>query len=222
MDGSFPQAPSQPLQDLQQAWPPRAQSALALLLLLALVLIGWQALVSGRLAGRPSTLDAGLLTLTPINVNTASAAELTRIPGIGPRLAERIIEQRQKSPFSRIEDIRQVPGMGPKTFARIRAWLKVSDEVTATTVSRRIDLAAAEPVLKGAGKKEQALAGRRININQASPQELQLLPGIGPKLSERIISERSRRPFASVDELRRVYGIGAKMLEKLRPWVTVE
>ena len=47
------------------------------------------------------------------------------------------------------------------------------------------------------------------------------MPGIGPVLSARIVETRQARPFASVDELRRVKGIGVKTLEKLRPHVMV-
>ena len=61
-----------------------------------------------------------------------------------------------------------------------------------------------------------------ININHANQTELQKLPGIGPKLSQRILDERAKARFKSIDDLRRVPGIGAKTLEKLRPYVTIE
>src|SRR5262249_56008260 len=61
-----------------------------------------------------------------------------------------------------------------------------------------------------------------INLNRATADELRLLPGIGPKMSERILEERARGPFKSVEDLRRVPGIGAKTLERLRPYLTVE
>ena len=48
-------------------------------------------------------------------------------------------------------------------------------------------------------------------------ESFEKLPGIGPKMAQRIIDERSKKPFASVEELRRVSGIGPKTLEKLRP-----
>jgi competence protein ComEA len=62
-------------------------------------------------------------------------------------------------------------------------------------------------------------AGGVINVNSASPTELEALPGIGPSLAQAIIDNR---PYASVDELERVPGIGPATLEKLRPYVVVE
>ena len=52
-----------------------------------------------------------------ININKASAVELTQLNRIGPKLSERIVEYREKhGPFERPEDIMQVKGIGPKTF----------------------------------------------------------------------------------------------------------
>ena len=53
-----------------------------------------------------------------ININNASAVELTQLKRIGPKLSQRIVEYREKhGPFERPEDIMQVRGIGPKTFA---------------------------------------------------------------------------------------------------------
>ena len=52
-----------------------------------------------------------------ININKASAQELTQLKRIGPKLSERIVEYREKhGPFDRPEDITQVRGIGPKTY----------------------------------------------------------------------------------------------------------
>ena len=52
-----------------------------------------------------------------ININKASAQELTRLKRIGPKLSERIVEYREKNgPFERPEDIIQVRGIGPKIY----------------------------------------------------------------------------------------------------------
>lgn len=68
---------------------------------------------------------------------------------------------------------------------------------------------------------EVPTAARVIDINTAGADELALLPGIGPRIAGRIVSDRTGRgPFASVDELRRVNGIGAATLERIRPFAT--
>lgn len=60
-----------------------------------------------------------------------------------------------------------------------------------------------------------------VDINTADEEALEQLPGIGPALAERIVQDRAANgPFASVDDLTRVPGIGEKTLESLRPYVT--
>lgn len=59
-----------------------------------------------------------------LNVNTASASELRRLPGIGPSLAERIVAWRQRrGKFRRLRDLRRVKGIGQKTLAKLRPYL---------------------------------------------------------------------------------------------------
>ncbi len=61
-----------------------------------------------------------------------------------------------------------------------------------------------------------------VNLNAAGEAELQTLPGIGPVLAERIVRYREENgPFATVDDLTGVKGIGEKKLEALRPYVTI-
>jgi DNA-directed RNA polymerase subunit RPC12/RpoP len=58
-----------------------------------------------------------------------------------------------------------------------------------------------------------------VDLNTASPAELQTLPGVGPVLSRRIIEGR---PYESIDELTRVKGIGVKTFGRLKDLITVE
>jgi competence ComEA-like helix-hairpin-helix protein len=59
-------------------------------------------------------------------------------------------------------------------------------------------------------------SSRSVNINQATTAELDTLPGIGATTAEKIIAERNIRPFSSLEDLKRVAGIGQAKLEKLR------
>lgn len=60
----------------------------------------------------------------PLNVNTASAGELETLPGIGPVLAGAIIDYRERcGPFSKLEDLLNVSGIGEKILARISGYL---------------------------------------------------------------------------------------------------
>ena len=59
-----------------------------------------------------------------VNINTASAAELEALPGIGAAMAARIVEYRQKNgPFKKIEDLMNVRGLGEKNFLKLKPQL---------------------------------------------------------------------------------------------------
>jgi competence protein ComEA len=65
-------------------------------------------------------------------------------------------------------------------------------------------------------------AGTPLDLNAATPDGLDALPGVGPVLAARIVAWRTAHGrFTSVDELGEVQGIGAKALERLRPLVRV-
>jgi competence protein ComEA len=62
-----------------------------------------------------------------ININTASAAELDKLSGVGPALAERILKYRtEHGPFARPEDLENVSGIGAKTFEKMASQVTVS------------------------------------------------------------------------------------------------
>ena len=64
--------------------------------------------------------------------------------------------------------------------------------------------------------------GGLIDLNHASPEQLESLPGIGPALAATIVEYREREgPFATVNDITEVSGIGPKTLEKIQGLVTV-
>ena len=64
---------------------------------------------------------------TTINVNTATAEQLQTLPAIGVKMAERIISERQKTPFKILEDLRRVSGIGVKTLEKLKPLVRFQD-----------------------------------------------------------------------------------------------
>jgi competence protein ComEA len=67
----------------------------------------------------PRARDAGG-SARPVNVNRASPEELVRLPGIGPVIAERLVEERRNGAFASLDDLTRVRGIGPSTVDRLR------------------------------------------------------------------------------------------------------
>lgn len=69
-------------------------------------------------------------------------------------------------------------------------------------------------------QSSQTPAVGRVNLNTASQEELENLPGVGPKLAERIIAARQQRPFTSLADLDQVSGMGPHVMEQLKGQVS--
>jgi competence protein ComEA len=148
-----------------------------------------------RTASSARKLDPG----ERVDPNRAGVDELSRLPGVGRAVAERIVAAREgQGAFRQGADLLEVSGIGPATLSRIEPFLDFSRGPPMELRARR-----AAPTL--------------VDLNRAGSAELQTLPGIGPALAERIIESRSRDgPFHTPEELTRVRGIGPATLERLR------
>lgn len=135
-----------------------------------------------------------------ININTADLNELRRLPGIGPVLAQRIIDDRGKNGlFKNPEEITRVFGIGGRKYELIKDLITIEGEASPPSGHRQ---------------------GGKLNLNTATQQELEELPGIGPVKARSIIQFReSHHGFSRVEDLDEVYGIGPATIANLRSLV---
>ena len=70
---------------------------------------------------------------------------------------------------------------------------------------------------------QEVLVEKSININTATLEELDLLPGVGPAIAQRIIDYREANSgFYDIEEIMEVSGIGEKIFQKVEPYIIAE
>src|SRR5262245_1661803 len=98
-----------------------------MVLVVLLMLVIAASVAAAQTSGARKTPSAAQTTgSTPVNLNTASAAQLEALPGIGKAMADRIVEYRQKNgSFKKAEDLMNVRGIGEKNFLKLKALVTV-------------------------------------------------------------------------------------------------
>jgi len=150
--------------------------------------------------------EAASVPLAPgerIDPNLAPAAQLRRLPGVGPTRADAIVRERVSGePFRSPDDLLRVPGIGEKTLRRLEPHLTFG------------------PVLRGGfptpGTLRPNPSPAAVDVNRAQIKELEQITGIGPALAARIVAVRQRfGPFERAEDLLRVPGIGPAVLQRI-------
>jgi competence protein ComEA len=163
-----------------------------------------------------------------LDPNRIDEEDFDRLPGVGPATARALVVDREKyGGFGDARDLLRVPGIGPAKLSRIEPYLDFSRgvpiELTRTggggrglkVRNRRADTVG-ERVSQGSVRGR----GPRIDLNRASVEELQALPGIGPSLAGRIVeSRREEGAFTKPEDLMRIPGIGPVVVERVRDLV---
>jgi len=91
---------------------------------LALAVVCASSPMAAQAAATPKS--ARVSASAPINLNTATAAQLDALPGVGPSTAQRIVEYRQKNGgFKRVEELMNIRGVGEKSFLKIKPLVMV-------------------------------------------------------------------------------------------------
>lgn len=162
------------------------------------------AVATHRAVSAAERANRPLLASERIDPNRADAVELARLPGIGPSTARAIVEARDTGTvFRKPGELAVVRGIGSVTVARLEPWLNLDN----APLPRRT---------LGGNRSGSARPTPLVDVNRADESALVELPGIGPVLAQRIISERRQGWFSTLTELTRVSGIGPAMIERLR------
>jgi competence protein ComEA len=85
---------------------------------------------------KPSRAAKSTVPTSPVNLNTATQAQLEALPGVGPKAAQRILDYRkQNGSFKKIEDLMNVKGFGEKTFLKLKPMLTVGEKAAPSGAS---------------------------------------------------------------------------------------
>ncbi len=174
-------------------------------------------------AHRDSSLvvDRPLAAGERIDLDRAGVAEIARLPRVGLTLARTIVAYREAhGPFGSLEGLDRVPGIGAGLLAVLAPQVAFSSNggpggspAPATGLSG----SAAPPIAVPRADES------RVDLNRATAAELERLPFVGPYMAGQIVAFRDRHgPFAAVDSLVRVPGIGPATLARVRGRLRVE
>jgi|GEM_PF-534573 len=185
-----------------------------------------QNISEGIIDKEASTIMPSPTQIPLININTAALEDLCILKGVGPVKARAVIEYREGSGMFRcVEDITNVPGIGPATLNRIR------DQITVGDIAPR----EAPPVVPSQGAVSSDGSGgvlptpscspdpkAKVNINTADIESLMTLENIGETKAKRIIEYRRRfGMYHTPEDLMKVRGIGKKTFTQNRHRIVV-
>jgi competence protein ComEA len=198
----------------------------------------------GEEAKKPEAVKKGEATAPgkPVDLNTATQAELEGLKGVGPANAKKIIAGR---PYKSVDDLAKA-GISAKLVKELKPQVTVGAAPAAPAAAEHPKKAAekpekaaehpkkaAEPAKKAAqpAAKEEAPAkekpaaapklapGEKVNLNTATKEKLEALPEIGPVKAQAIIDGR---PYTKIEDVMKVKGIKEETFKAIKDFITVK
>ena len=151
-----------------------------------------------------------------IDLNTATASELSTLKGIGKKKAQQIIEWRKEyGPFKSVDELTKIKGIGKKTLE------KNLSRITVGAKGGKVKVPDTKNPKKADEAKKKAV-GIKFDLNKVTLKELVSVPGIGKAMAGRIIAKRKELTrFSKLDQLKAVKGVGDKSFIKMKQYFYV-
>jgi len=143
-----------------------------------------------------------------IDLNQATAEELTNLPKIGPSTAEKIVQDRQvNGPYKSLADLDRVSGIGRGTLVKLSGVVTINGAIATY-----------------AGKTGSVPTKAQLNINQATYDEMEALRGVSPKLAGQILQLRLDHSgrLTRLEDLKEIPGMTDAKLKSLARDLKVE
>lgn len=156
-------------------------------------------------------------------LNQAGLEELVKVPGIGPVLAQRILDRRAAlGNFTDVKQIDEISGIGP---AKMNDLLRFAESLLKKPAPA-IRPAAPAPAVSSPAPFRRATPARptqqKIPLNQATREDLLKVPGIGEHLAEALLQARTQaKGFKTWQQVDAVSGIGGSRLSRLQEYFTL-
>ncbi|MDR3689955.1 MAG: helix-hairpin-helix domain-containing protein [Fimbriimonas sp.] len=210
---------------------------------LGAILLSGFGFVAAQKLRRPAAIELHDTNRQPIHIDPGPG-----VPKAAPAPESRAPESRAQAILVHVAGAVQNPGLvsipagsrvydaiiaagGPTSEANVDGVNLAAKAIDGTQiyVPTRGSTTAINPMTGGAalvspkGRKAAKPPPSVMDLNSASAEQLQSLPGVGPTMAQRVADYRSiHGPFAVVDDLLAVPGFGKKRLQQVRPWLTIQ